>query len=243
VRHVLVTSIAAITIAAPAYAQTPPSQQRESDARERQQLPVFMDELRRSVSVGATEMLRQVRLETPRAELELAAPAEVEMFKLGEGGLLFRVRVPSMLPTLRYAFELVQPQRIRRQGTVTPTNLSPASTAGPAATPAATATTLPVLPAQPSPYRDIDPDEVYTREVKAALMNALVLRSAGIRIPPGQRLTVAARDDGRPNPNLPSSFTEFNTEYFSIKGSDLAAFHEGKQTLEQTLKLVTVREE
>jgi hypothetical protein len=241
VRHALITSLAICSMAAPAYAQAP-AQQREAELRERQQLVVFMDDLRRSVNVGATEFLRQIRLETPRADLELANPVEVEMFKLDEGGLLFRVRVPSMLPAFRIAWELLQPPRVRRPGTVTPTNLTPASTAGPAAT-ASQTSTVQVLPAQPSPYTDIDPDEVYTREVKAALMNTLIQGSKGIRIPPGQRLTIAARDDGRPNPNFPSSYTEFNTVYFSIKGSDLAAFHEGRQTLEETQKLVTVRED
>lgn len=241
VRNALLTSIAVIAIAAPGYAQAPTPQQREAEARDRQQLAQFMDDLRRSVGVGASAMLRQVRLEAPRAEFELANPVEVEVFKLEEGGLLFRVRVPTMAPTLKWAWELMQPQRGRRPAgtgapTITPTSTNPNATSG---------TPVPVqaLPAQASPYVDIDPDEVYTQEVKTALMNTLILRSKGIRVPPERFLTVAARDDGRPDPRFSSSFREFNTVYFSIKGSDLANFHEGRQTLEQTEKLVIVREE
>jgi hypothetical protein len=134
----------------------------------------------------------------------------------------------------------MQPQRTRRPaGAVTPTNLTPAST-----TPNSTSDpTVQALPAQPSPYVDIDPDEVYTNEVKAAMKNTLIVRSKGIRVPPDRFLTVAARDDGRPDPRFSSSFREFNTVYFSIKGRDLANFHEGRQTLAETEKLVILREE
>jgi hypothetical protein len=239
VRNALLTSLAAIAFAAPGYAQAPP-QQREAGASDRQQVAQFMEDLRMSVSVGASAMLRQVRLEAPRAEFELANPVEVELFKLPEGDLLFRVRVPTMAPTLKWAWELMQPQRTRRPaGAVTPTNLTPASTT-PNSTPDPT---VQALPAQPSPYVDIDPDEVYTNEVKAAMKNTLIVRSKGIRVPPDRFLTVAARDDGRPDPRFSSSFREFNTVYFSIKGRDLANFHEGRQTLAETEKLVILREE
>jgi hypothetical protein len=99
------------------------------------------------------------------------------------------------------------------------------------------------MPPPPRPYVDTDIDEVYTNEVKTALIATMIQKSGGLRIPPGQRLTIAARDDGRPNPRLPSSYNEFHTLYFSILGSDLANFHEGRQSLAQTEKLVTVRED
>lgn len=240
VRNALLTSVAAIAFAAPGYAQAPP-QQRDAGSSDRQQVAQFMEDLRMSVGVGASAMLRQVRLEAPRAEFELANPVEVELFKLPEGDLLFRVRVPTMAPTLKWAWELMQPQRTRRAAAtaVTPTNLTAASTSPNSAPgPAAQA-----LPAQPSPYVDIDPDEVYTNEVKAALKKTLLVGSKGIRVPPDRFLTVAARDDGRPDPRFSSSFREFNTVYFSIKGRDLANFHEGHQTFEETEKLVILREE
>ena len=238
-RNALFTSMALVAVVAQGYAQTPqpptpaPSlQQREAEARDRQLLAQFREDLRRSVDMGARLMLKQVRQESPKAELEMANPVEVESFKLPEGDLFFRVRVPTMLPTLRWALEL---DRARR--TVTPTSL------GPTGQGSTVSTTVQVLPVKPSPYVDIDPDAVYTREVTTQLVNTIVRRSGGIQIPASRFLIVAARDDGRPDPRLPSSFTEFNTVYFSIKGSDLANFHEGRQTAEQTEKLVIVREE
>ena len=58
-----------------------------------------------------------------------------------------------------------------------------------------------------------------------------------------KRLTIAARDNGQPDPRFPSDASDFQTVYFSIKGSDLAEFHEGRLTLEQARKLVTIRED
>src|SRR6186713_515582 len=103
VRNALVTSIALVAFVAPASAQQPAAQQREAEARERQQLVQYMEDLKGAVSAGASSMVRQVRRESPRAELGMANPIEVEYFRLEDGGLLFRVRVPTMLPTLRYA--------------------------------------------------------------------------------------------------------------------------------------------
>jgi len=236
VRNALFTSMAFVAVVAQGSAQTPPQpptpspQQREAETRDRQLLAQFREDLRRSVDMGARSMLKQVRQESPRAELGMANPVEVESFKLPEGDLFFRVSVPTMLPTLRYALELERATR-----TVTPTSLGP--------TGSTLSTTVQVLPAKPSPYVDIDPDAVYTREVKTQLLNTMIRRSGGIQVPASRFLIVAARDDGRPDPRLPSSFTEFNTVYFSIKGSDLTDFHEGRQTFEQTEKLVVVREE
>ena len=239
-RNALIHLVAVLAIMTPGYAQTltptptptPAQQQREAEARERQQLAVFREALRRSVNAGAMAMLKQVRQESPRAELEMAHPVEVESFTLPEGDMFFRVRVPTMLPTLRYAMEL---ERARRPGgIVTPANLG---ATGPSATAVA------VQPAQASPFVDIDPDAVYTREVKSEVLNTFIRSSGAIKVPPTRFLIVAARDDGRPDPRLPSSFTEFNTVYFSIKGSDLTKFHEGRQTFDETQKLVTVREE
>ena len=69
--------------------------------------------------------------------------------------------------------------------------------------------------------------------------------SKPLRIAPTQALRVVARtiDFGRLDPRSPSSANEDATIYFSIKGSDLAALHEGKITLEQARKLVSILED
>jgi hypothetical protein len=242
VRHALVTSLAFLAAVASAYAQTP--EQHEPAARE-QQFILFQNELRQAVRTGAASTLRGVRLEVPEAELGLGNQVEVEGFKLDEGAMLFKVRVPSMQPSLRFAAwlmlqEQARPRRNAGTGTspttVTPTNLTPTSTASPT-------NTTQIMPPPPRPYVDTDIDDFYTREVQTALIRTMLTKSGGLRIPPGQRLTIAARDDGRPNATLPSSYKEFNTLYFSIKGSDLIEFHENRLSLEQAEKLVTVRED
>ena len=240
-RIALTTSMVVIALVAPGYAQTPTPtpaptpQQREAEAGNRQQFVVFMSDLRLAVRDGADSMLRQVRLESPEAELVLAGAADVEGFRLEEG-MFFRVRVPAMRPSNRYALQLWTSGGRRTTGPVRPASLAPTTAATPAS-----------LVAPPAPFVDagpaIDPDAVYTSEVKAAIIRTMIQRSAGLRIPPGQHLEVAARDDGQPDPRFPSSFTEFHTVFFRIKGTDLANFHAGRQTLAETEKLVTVRED
>ena len=73
-RNALVTSIALVAFVAPASAQQPAAQQREAEARERQQLVQYMEDLKGAVSAGASSMVRQVRRESPRAELGMANP-------------------------------------------------------------------------------------------------------------------------------------------------------------------------
>jgi hypothetical protein len=230
VRKALVAWMAVVVVATPCVAQT--QQVRDGD---RQQFELFMGELRQAVQVGANAMLKQMRQVSGRVSLQLARPVDVEGHRFDEG-LFFRVRVPSIPPTSLLAYQILTGggQQARRTNvTVTPSGLTPASTAG---------ATASVVPPTASPYvdpdLDFDPDEVYTREVKTALVNTMIRLSRELRLAPGQHLTVAARDDGQPDSRFPSGSSEFHTVYFRIDGTDLAAFHAGKTTLEQVLKAV-----
>lgn len=229
-----------LALAAPGWAQTP----KERDAgQDRQQVANFAGELRQAIMSGAGAMLRQVKAESPRADLILAGSPQVQYLNLDQGPV-FSVEVPSMRPNNVWALmEFAGQKPVRRapqgeRGAVTPTGFGPTAPAAGASPPP-----VPV----PSPYIDpdlvSDPDAVYTREVKAALIDAMLLQSKGLRLAPGQTLTVAARDDARPDPRFPSSSAEFQTVYFTVKGSDLAAFHEKRLTLEEARKLVTIRED
>jgi len=238
----MVAWMVVVVAATPGYAQT--QQERDAETRDRQQFVIFMGELRQAVTNGASVMLGQVRQVSSKAELALAGAPDVEGYRLEDMGLLFRVRVPDMRPLNRWALQLFageqpqQPQPRRQTATVTPTGLAPASNAG--APPS-------VLVPPAAPYVDpdlaFDPDAVYTREVKTFLVNAMLQRSRELRIAPGQYLIVVARAPGEPDLRYPSSYSKFNTMYFRIKGADLAAFHEGKATLEQAQKAVSVRED
>ena len=89
-----------------------------------------------------------------------------------------------------------------------------------------------------------DPNEAFTREVKEALVEAMIENSGPIAIGPEEYLTVAARDNARTDRlAVPSdAASDLHTIMVRIKGSDLAAFREGRITLDEARKRVQVRE-
>jgi hypothetical protein len=89
-----------------------------------------------------------------------------------------------------------------------------------------------------------DPNEAYTREVKEALIEAMIENSGPIAIGPEEYITVAARDDARTDRlTVPGdAASDLHTIMFRIKGSDLAAFREGRLTLDDARKRVQVKE-
>jgi hypothetical protein len=91
------------------------------------------------------------------------------------------------------------------------------------------------LPAPPE-----DPNEMYTRAVKDALIDAMLDHSGPMEIAGGEWLTVAARDaDGPLGPGEPY---DAMTLVLRIKGSDLEDFRAGRLTREQARGRVDVRE-
>jgi hypothetical protein len=88
-----------------------------------------------------------------------------------------------------------------------------------------------------------DLDALYTSQVKNAIIDSMVQKSAALRIGPNEWLTVTARDNAQPDPAAPSDYSEFHTVVFQIKGSDLAAFHQRRISLDEARKRVTMRQE
>jgi hypothetical protein len=95
--------------------------------------------------------------------------------------------------------------------------------------------------AQPRPAPQTrDPNEMYTRAVKDALIDAMLDHSGPMDVAPGEWLTVAARDaDGPLGPGEPY---DAMTLVLRIKGSDLADFRAGRITRDQAQERVDVRE-
>ncbi len=100
----------------------------------------------------------------------------------------------------------------------------------------------PVAPADPGVIED--PNEAFTREVKEALMEAMIENSGPISLGPEEYLAVAARDNARTDRlTVPGdAASDLHTIMLRIKGSDLAAFREGRITLEDARTRVLVRE-
>lgn len=88
-----------------------------------------------------------------------------------------------------------------------------------------------------------DPNEAYTREVKAALVDAMLESTGLIDIGPDEWLTVAARDNLPRDPLIPTDIADSGTVILSMKGSDLAAFRAGRISLDEARARMEVREQ
>lgn len=98
------------------------------------------------------------------------------------------------------------------------------------------------VPAPPAPSID-DPVEEYRRQVKAALVNAMLENSGSLSVGPEERLTVAARRNVTRDPLFPGDTVDTTTWLATIKGSDLAALRAQRLTAAEARRLVHEREQ
>jgi hypothetical protein len=92
-------------------------------------------------------------------------------------------------------------------------------------------------PAAPPP----NPNDMYTTDVKNALVEAMLDYGDKLQVPPDEWLTVAARDAGS-NRVGAGQLDDLTTMTLRIRGSDLAALGAGRLTREEARKRVEVRE-
>lgn len=97
-----------------------------------------------------------------------------------------------------------------------------------------------IEPARPAPAADTDPAELYTAEVKKALIEAMVDHGSALELAADEWLTVAARDNADRIPA--GELAEAVTITLRIKGADLAAFRAGRLTRDEIRQRVDVRE-
>jgi hypothetical protein len=235
---------------AAAGAQAPPPRSGEQEQiRQRQRISLMEGVLERAVANGADNLLRQVKQVMPDVPMLTGAP-EVRGFRLDGYGVFFDVAVPALrLPlawTLRYvgdgnklavnaalaqlrALVLEQPAQERERLEVLVRRMEERN-----------------LPQAASPQVDPevvrDPNEAYTREVKEALVDAMLESSGPLNLGPDEWLTVAARDNVPNDPLVPGDSTDIRSVIFKIKGGDLAAFRTGQITLEQARARVKAEE-
>jgi hypothetical protein len=88
-----------------------------------------------------------------------------------------------------------------------------------------------------------DPEAAYTREVKEALITAMLENSQALAIGAEEYLTVAARSDEPRNALFPGDTVESSTWVVRVKGSDLAAFRAGTVSADEVRKRVRITEE
>ena len=108
---------------------------------------------------------------------------------------------------------------------------------------APTVATPPVAAASPIDSTVLeDPNGAYTREVSAAIIDAMIENSGPLPVGEDEWLTVAARDNIRPDRLVPGDTSNTSSIVFRIKGSDLAAFRAGHMTLEDARTHVEVKQ-
>jgi hypothetical protein len=111
------------------------------------------------------------------------------------------------------------------------------------ASPARTVSTI-SAPADPATVQAdpilSNPNEAYRAAVRAALVDAMLEHTRGLRIGATEWLTIAARSSDT-RPRLAPADPEGQTNLLSIRGADLAAFLAGQITHEEVLQRVDVR--
>jgi hypothetical protein len=119
-----------------------------------------------------------------------------------------------------------------------------ARTVGASTVAASTIIPAPAVAAAPpvDPSLIEDPNGAYTREVSVAIIDAMIENSGPLPIAEGEWLTVAARDNLRPNRLVPGDISNISSIVFRIKGTDLAAYRAGRMTLEETRAHVEVKQ-
>jgi hypothetical protein len=87
-----------------------------------------------------------------------------------------------------------------------------------------------------------DPNGAYTREVSSAIVDAMIENSGPLPIAENEWLTVAARDNVRPDRLVPGDTSNISSIVFRIRGTDLAAFRAGRLPLDETRKRVEIKQ-
>jgi hypothetical protein len=96
------------------------------------------------------------------------------------------------------------------------------------------------VPPPPQPLLE-DPGQIYTYEVKDALVNAMIDYGTPIPLGPADYLTVAARDQEGMRLQASDPY-EVSTIFLRIKGADLAAYRAGQIDLTEVRRRVEVKE-
>jgi hypothetical protein len=253
----------------PAIGQAPgPSDAEQVKARQR--ISMMEGVLERAVMNGADNLLRQVDTVMPDA-MTLTSVPQVRGFRLEGYGVFFDVGVPALRPSIAWMMRSVQSgtrvanaalndlkmmhaQMTDRGGReqlaqiIQRLELSLGSS-GPAAPRVAgprpggvNAATLQPQTAVAVPTVVDNPTAAWTEEVKTALMEAMLENSGPLAVRDDEWLTIAARDNVPSDPLVPGDTVESSTVIFRVKGSDLAAFHSRRITLDEARKRVEVRE-
>jgi len=264
VRPVIVSIVVILGFVPGAWAQQTGRGAQVDQAQARYKIFVMEGVLEKAVQNGAAIVSRQVRAIAPDA-MFLTGATQVRGFRLDGFGVFFDVEVPALQPTVAWTLramlgdngsslaqlkafvqKVTDPRdreellrAIRQLELVMPSPL-----AADAGAPRQVAD----RPQASSPARSVDallasdPAAAYTREVKAAIIEAMLENSGPLAVANDEWLVVAARDSEPGNRLVPGDAYDTTTWVLRVRGSDLAAFRAGRLTLEDARNRVEVRE-
>jgi hypothetical protein len=271
-KHVLAGAAIAVAMTMPgtAQAQDAPAGTSDEQIRARQRVATMEAILERAVSFGADQIIVQVQDILGDQPRLLGAP-RVRGFRLEGHGVVFNVEVPSLqVPILwdvRYLVDasgsnamlaelrliarqlndaasraLLESAIVRWQAQAAPgagrdrlqQNVSAASIAPEELRTQATPPARPPMD---------DPQAEYRKQVKAALIDAILENTAPVLIGPDEWLTIAARSNVARDPLFPGDTVASATWVASIKGSTLADLRAQRITSADARKLVVEQEQ
>lgn len=254
--------------AAQASAQTaePTPGERAQQVQARFQIAAMEGVLERAVQLGAQKVRVRVQAVAPDL-LFINGAARARGFWLDGYGVFFDVDVPPMRRSLMWTARVLDQndrsedlafQELKRRVA----NLGdpaarrelleavqqferergPAAPGQSGATRTATRVNAKGGPARPPETVVLeDPGQIYTSEVKDALVSAMIDYGTPIQLGPGDYLTVAARDQEGMHLQ-PGDPYEVSTIFLRIKGTDLAAYRAGQIDLTEVRKRVEAKE-
>lgn len=271
-KRIVASAAAAAVMAgsAVALAQGAPGRTSEEQLQARQRVATMEAILATAVSNGADSVIFKVRNIMGGDQPILLGAPRVRGFRLEGYGVFFDVEVPDLrVPILWPVRHLIEDARgtnavlaefrilaaqledpasrarvqalITKLQAETPPDQSPDRLRTTVA--AASLAPEPARVAAPAPVAIDDPVEEYRKQVKAALVNAMLENSGSLSIGPDERLTVAARRNVTRDPIFPGDTVDTTTWIASIKGSDLAALGARRITVAEARRLVEEREQ
>jgi hypothetical protein len=265
VKRVVAIFVIMSALVSPAWAQQGPAPAAPEQAQARYKIFVMEGVLEKAVQNGAAIVSRQVRAIAPDA-MFLTGAAQVRGFRLEGFGVFFDVEVPALQPNISWILRATvvdngnsleqlrtfvqkvsdprdreQLQRALRQLELVMPSARVVDVPGGSAR--VVERTRGVAITQPADAALVtDPAAAYTREVKAALIDAMLENSGPLGVGNDEWLVVAARDSEPGNRLVPGDAYDTTTWVLKVKGADLAAFRAGRLTLADARQKVEVRE-
>jgi hypothetical protein len=263
----VLAAVTAVSAAAQEPDQTPG--QRAQQVQARFQIAAMEGVLERAVLLGAQKVRVRVQAIAPDL-LFVNGTARARGFWLDGYGVFFDVDVPPMRRSLVWTSRVLDHDDRNDDSALQDFKRSAASISDPvtrrqvldalaqferqrapadAPSSAAAGATrvktadVPVRTATASTSSEVlqDPGQIYTYEVKDALVNAMIDYGTPIPLAPGDYLTVAARDQEGMHLQASDPY-EVSTIFLRVKGADLAAYRAGQIDLAEVRRRVEIKE-